>query len=533
MSELKFNVLSAEDVRALIEKRDETEVAVIDIRPTGTFGDAHLLWANSVPLSTLELEILDRVPRLSTPVVLCAGDETDAAKLLRAANVLAAMGYQNVSVFNGGVAAWDATGFEVFSGVNVPSKAFGEFVEHTYDTPRVPPEKLKEMMDTGEDIVVLDSRPMSEYHAMNIPLGVDVPGAELVLRVHDLAPDPATTVVVNCAGRTRSIIGCQSLRNAGIPNKVIALENGTMGWHLAGFDLEYGNTRQYGNLSSDGLSVAMQRAADVRERFGVKSIDADTLAAWQADTTRTTYVFDGRDPTEFAAAHIKGARPAPGGQLVQATDRYVGTLGARIVCADDNGVRATMTASWLVQIGWDAVILEPGAIPMNETGAHVPKTAPVPSVPSINATQLAARMIQTHVVDVGDSLSHRKAHIPGSRFAIRANMPDKLADLPNDRPLALTSSDGTLAAFAAADLRVAGTDREVMVLEGGTQAWKAAGLPLKEGFDGNLDPSVDVWYRPYDMDDAQEGAMKQYLSWEVNLVAQIERDGTTNFRTFN
>lgn len=532
MTEKNFKVLSAKDVRALIEKRDETEVAVIDIRPTGTFGDAHLLWANSVPLSTLELEILDRVPRLSVHVVLCAGDQSDTAKLLRAAHVLSAMGYQNVSLFNGGVEAWGDAGFEVFSGVNVPSKAFGEFVEHTYDTPRVPPEKLKEMMDMGEDLVVLDSRPMSEYHAMNIPLGVDVPGAELVLRVHDLAPDPATTVVVNCAGRTRSIIGCQSLRNAGIPNKVIALENGTMGWHLAGFDLEYGNTRQYGNLSTDGLSVAMNRAADVRERFGVKSIDADTLATWQADTTRTTYVFDVRDPAEFGAAHIPGARPAPGGQLVQATDRYVGTLGARIICVDDNGVRATMTASWLVQIGWDAVILEPGAIPMSETDVHAPKTAPVPDVPSINATQLAAQMIQTHVVDVGDSLSHRKAHIPGSRFAIRANMPDNLADLPNDRPLALTSSDGTLAAFAAADLLAAGTGRDVMILEGGTEAWKAAGLPLKEGFDGNLDPSVDVWYRPYDMDDAQEGAMKQYLSWEVNLVAQVARDGTTNFRTF-
>jgi len=532
MTKTSFNVLSAEDVRALIEKRDETEVAVIDIRPTGTFGDAHLLWANSVPLSTLELEILDRVPRLSVPMVLCAGDKSDEPKLQRAAKVLAAMGYQNVSLFTGGVAAWGDAGFEVFSGVNVPSKAFGEFVEHTYDTPRVPPEKLKEMIDAGEDLVVLDSRPMSEYHAMNIPLGVDVPGAELVLRVHDLAPDPATTVVVNCAGRTRSIIGCQSLRNAGIPNKVIALENGTMGWHLAGFDLEYGNNRRYGDLSIDGLSVAMKRAADVRERFGVKSIDADMLAAWQADISRTTYVMDVRDPAEFTAAHVQGARPAPGGQLVQATDRYVGTLGARIVCVDDNGVRATMTASWLVQIGWDAVILEPGAIPMTETGAYAPKTAPVPDVPRINATQLAARMIQTHVVDVGDSLSHRKAHIPGSRFAIRANMPDNLSDLPNDRPLALTSSDGTLAAFAAADLIAAGTEREVLALEGGTEAWKAAGLPLKDGFEGNLDPSVDVWYRPYDMDDAQEGAMKQYLSWEVNLVAQIERDGTTNFRTF-
>ncbi len=533
MTTSNFDVLSAEDVRALIENRNDTEVALIDIRPTGTYGDAHLLWANSVPLSTLELEILDRVPRLSVPVVLCAGDESDAPKLLRAAHILTAMGYQNVSLFNGGVTAWGAAGFEVFSGINVPSKAFGEFVEHTYDTPRVPPEKLKEMMDSGEDLVVLDSRPMSEYAAMNIPLGVDVPGAELVLRVHDLAPDPATTVVVNCAGRTRSIIGCQSLRNAGIPNKVIALENGTMGWHLAGFDLEYGNTRQYGELSVDGLSVAMERAAAVRKRFGVKSIDADTLAAWQADTTRTTYVFDVRDPAEFAAAHIPGSRPAPGGQLVQATDRYVGTLGARIVCVDDNSVRASMTASWLVQIGWDAVILAPDAVSMNETGAYVSKTAPVPDVPGINATQLAARMIQTHVVDVGDSLSHRKAHIPGARFAIRANMPDNLSDVTKDRPLALTSRDGVLAAFAAADLIAAGTDRDVMVLEGGTQAWKAEGLPLKEGFEDNLDPSVDVWYRPYDMDDAQEGAMKQYLSWEVNLVAQIERDGTTNFRIFD
>lgn len=533
MTVTNARALSAEQVRALIVGRNEAEVAVIDVRPGGTFGEAHLLWANSVPLTTLEIEILDRVPRLDTPVVLCGFDAADDGIVARAAAKMALMGYSDLAYLVDGVKGWEAAGFEVFSGVNVPSKAFGEFVEHTYDTPRIPATELKRMMDAGENMVVLDSRPMSEYHAMNIPLGVDVPGAELALRVHDLAPDPETTVVVNCAGRTRSIIGCQSLRNAGIPNKVVALENGTMGWHLAGFDLEYGNERRYGALSAEGLERAEACAAHVRDRFGVGTIDAKTLAAWRAETGRTTYVLDVRDPAEFEAAHIPGARPAPGGQLVQATDRYVGTLGARIVCVDDNGVRATMTASWLVQLGWDAVVLAPGALDMSESGPHIPAMPDVPDVPMIEARALAARMIQTHVVDVGNSLSHRGAHIPGARFAIRANLPENLASLSNDRPIALTSKDGIIAAFAAADLIAAGFTGEVLVLRGGTEAWKAAGLPLKDGFENNLDDSVDVWYRPYDMDDAQEGAMKQYLSWEVNLVAQMARDGTTDFKVFD
>lgn len=525
--------LSAEAVRELVLGRDNREIAIVDVRPGGTFGDAHLLWANSVPLSTLEIEILDRVPRLETPLVLCGFDDADDRIVARAAGKMAGLGYSDLSYLKGGVKAWGDAGFEVFSGVNVPSKAFGEFVEHTYDTPRVPADEVKRMMDAGENMVVLDSRPMSEYHAMNIPTGVDVPGAELALRVHDIAPDPKTTVVVNCAGRTRSIIGCQSLRNANIPNKVVALENGTMGWHLAGFDLEYGAERRYGDLSDDGLKRAQASAAHVREKFRVKVIDAGTLAGWQEDAHRTTYLCDVRDPSEFEAGHVPGSKPTPGGQLVQATDRYVGTLGARIVCIDDNGVRASMTASWLVQIGWEAVVLEPGAVDMSESGKLPPTMPPLPVVTEIDATALAARMIQTHVIDLGDSLSHRNSHIPGSRFAIRANMPENLASLSDDRPIALTSSDGVIAAFAAADLKAAGYDREVLVLKGGTAAWKEAGLPTKGGFDNNLDPSVDVWYRPYDMDDAQEGAMKQYLSWEVNLVQQIERDGTTDFKVFN
>ena len=72
-----------------------------------------------------------------------------------------------------------------------------------------------------------------------------MPGGELVYRIGDLAPDPKTLVVVNCAGRTRSIMGAESLRRAGIPNKVVALRNGTMGWELAGFRCDRGRTERF------------------------------------------------------------------------------------------------------------------------------------------------------------------------------------------------------------------------------------------------------------------------------------------------
>lgn len=533
MSLAGMNALSADQVRELIVDRDNVEIAIIDIRTEQIFARAHMLWANSVPLSSLELDILDRVPRLNTPIVLCSGDAGDDPYIARAAAKLVAMGYTNISYMQDGLKGWADAGFEVFSGVNVPSKAFGEFVEHTYDTPRLPAKDLKRMLDEGDDIVVLDSRPMPEYNVMNIPTGVDVPGAELALRVHDLAPNPETTVVVNCAGRTRSIIGCQSLKNAGIPNKVVALENGTMGWHLAGFELGEGNTKTYETLTETGLKKALKCANDVKERFGVPMVDAAILAGWQVEEGRTTYLLDVRAPAEFADAHIPGSRPAPGGQLVQATDRFVGTLGARIVCADDNSVRAIMTASWLVQIGWDVYVLEPGSIAMTETGAHVPTMPAIPDVATLTATELAARMIQVHLIDLNDSVSHRRNHIPGSRFAIRASMPGNLEALPIDRPIVLTSRDGTLAKFTAADLIASGFDREIMVLEGGNQAWSAAKLPMKSGFADNLDPPVDVWFKPYDNDDARKDAMEEYLSWEINLVPQIARDGTTNFKAFD
>ena len=188
----------------------EGEIALLDAREELSFGQAHILYASCMPLSRLELLADAMVPRRSAQIVVCDGGEGFAE---RAAKRLLSFGYQDVRVLDGGVEAWGAAGLEIFSGVNVPSKAFGEYIELEYETPSVSADELKEMMDKGEDMVILDSRPMVEYHARNIPNGICVPGAELAYRVHDIAPSADTLVVVICAGRTRSIICAQSLIN--------------------------------------------------------------------------------------------------------------------------------------------------------------------------------------------------------------------------------------------------------------------------------------------------------------------------------
>ena len=114
---------------------DGGELAIVDVREELIFSQRHLLLARSVPLSRFELKFAPLVPRRSTRIVLCDDGDGLAG---RAAAILAAQRlYRTSFILDGGVAAWEAAGFELFSGVNVPSKAFGEFVEHASGTPSI------------------------------------------------------------------------------------------------------------------------------------------------------------------------------------------------------------------------------------------------------------------------------------------------------------------------------------------------------------------------------------------------------------
>ena len=517
---------SFHDIRRALLAQEE--LALIDVREEDPFAQEHPLFAANIPLSKLELEVFARVPRRDTAITLY--DDGEGLATLAAAR-LSALGYSDVALLEGGLAGWRAAGGELFCDVNVPSKAFGELVESERHTPSLAAEQVQALLDAKADVVVLDARRFDEYQTMSIPGGISVPGAELVLRVAELAPNPATQVIVNCAGRTRSIIGTQSLVNAGIPNPVAALRNGTIGWTLAGQQLAHGQQRSFAPVSDTTRASAADRARAVADRAAVARLTREGLAAWQAEPHRTTYLFDVRTPEEFAQGHLPASRSVPGGQLVQETDHVASVRGARIVLVDDDGVRANMSASWLAQMGWQVAVLDGlSAADFSEPGDWQASLPEQPKVSEIGVDQLHAWLQApgTVLLDFTTSANYVKRHIPGAHWAIRAQLPQVLEQLPVAERYVLTCGSSLLARFAAVDLQAL-THTPVYVLEGGTARWIAAGLPLESGETHLAVARSDRYRRPYEGTDNPREAMQGYLDWEFGLIAQLERDGTHGF----
>ncbi|KAK3716661.1 hypothetical protein LTR37_006291 [Vermiconidia calcicola] len=487
--------------RHWLEKR---EIALLDVREEGPYADSHPLFASSVPVSEIEEKLPPLVPRLSAPIVVYDDGE---GYVERAATRISALGYSSVAILEGGLAAYSRVG-EVYRDVNVPSKAFGELVEAIRHTPSLPAKEVKEIIDTREDVIVVDARRFEEYNTMSIPRGRSCPGGELVYRIHDAAPSPETL----------------SLINAGVPNKVIALRNGTIGWTLEGLDVERGKTERLPEPSEDARSRAFENADRWAKHVGVPITSTEQLARYRSEAeTRTLYTLDVRDPGEYARGHPAGFISAPGGQLVQAVDEWVGVRGARIVLYDDDGIRASMTASWLLQMGWDVYVLNENA-----------DTPPMPQPPRIRLPANAAVTVADYktrgdmaVFDLARSPAYRKGHIPGAYYASGPELVRDLKAVPGTGPILLTSPNGVVAAANVAHARSA-VSREIHYLSGGTTAWEQAGNALETETRWLSEPK-DVYKRPYEGTDNAQANMQSYIDWELQLVAQLANDGVAGF----
>ena len=355
---------------------DGGEIAVLDVREAAAYARGHLLHSVHTPVSQLARVAGGFVPRLATRVVLCDEDDGLAA---RAAAVLEAAGYGDLNILDGGVAAWADAGFELFEGGYTVVNAFGLYAQEHYGTPRIGGAELKARIDAGEDLVIVDSRPFDEFHAATLPDAVNLPVAELFLRVRDLAPDPATRIIVHCGGKTRGVLGCQSLINGGIENPVMTLDEGTMDWVLAGGRLDHGAARTAAPASPAARAWAARAAMRISTRFGVRSITPAQLDAWRAEAgSRTLYLVDVRSREEYEAGHLAGSRRVPGGQLAGCTQDYIATWNARLCLVDDDGARAALTASWLMQAGWPEVAVLEGGIAGHQL-VREPAEAPAPT----------------------------------------------------------------------------------------------------------------------------------------------------------
>ena len=519
---------------------DGRELALLDLREPGQYGAGHPFYAVPLPYSRFELRLRLLVPNRRARLVLYddgpgdgPGDGESASIAARGAERAAELGYENVHVLDGGAPAWGRAGYTLYEGVNLPSKAFGELVELVRHTPRISARVLNDLQAAGADLVLLDGRPFEEFHMVNVPGGLCCTNGELALRAAALAPDPKTRIVVNCAGRTRSIIGAQTLIDFGVPNPVEALENGTQGWFMAGLELERGATRRYPEeFDGTGLDDMRKRARKLAESRGAGFATPEDVTAWLGETDRTTYLFDVRTAEEFERDGVAAAVHAPGGQLVQATDHWVALRGARLVLLDGEAVRAPVTASWLRQLGHEAHVLEGGAAAARDLPAPASAPALAPALPALDtlapdALAALAPDPAPRLLDLRPSMDYRKGHIAAAAWSVRP----RLAAMPDDgRPVVLIAEEEGVAALAARDLREVGV-AEVRRLTGGPSDWTAAGLKVVATPDSPSDAEcIDHLFFTQGRNQGDAEAARQYLAWEIALVDRLDDQERGAFR---
>jgi len=526
------------EATALKEKlASAQELALLDVREQGQYGEGHPFHAVNLAYSRLEFEARRLLPNQAIQIVL-VDDGCGDTLALRAARRLQAMGYANVRVLNDGTQGWRDAGYILFKGVHVPSKTFGELVEIQCHTPRITAKDLNAMIERGDDIIVLDGRPRSEYARMTIPGAVCCPNAELAYRLHRLAPETSTTVVVNCAGRTRSIIGAQSLINLTARPRIFALENGTQGWFLNDYPLELNSDRLYPEVSAaDGpLADVRQKAADLALACGVKPITADQFRLWRLDPARTTYFFDIRTPEEFAGNPTPGALHAEGGQLVQGTDLYVAVRHARVILFDTDGIRAPLIGSWLAQMGYEACLL-----PSEESlSAHEIK----PLRDDDFETTLLLELLPDEfcaldgaviTIDLRPSMAFRAGHIRGSvwstRSRLRACVDAQSALLGQaSAPIVLVASNPDIAALAASELSAAQLQRSrCIIADSATLERYGPNIDSTPDHPSNAD-CLDYLFFVHDRHNGNKLAATQYLQWEQNLVSQLDHQERSSFK---
>jgi rhodanese-related sulfurtransferase len=506
--------IEATAARALVHR--DGEIAFLDVREAGEFGEAHPLFAIPLPYSRLELRIASLVPRKETPIIVIDGGD-DIAR--RAAVQLELLGYDDISVIIGGVPAWASASFPLYKGVNVPSKTLGELAEAQWHPKTLQPKVLAEWLTSGKQFSFFDARPSDEYTKMRVPGARCVPNGELAHRLAIVTKDEP--VVITCAGRTRGILGAIGLRLSGHEGPIFALENGTQGWTLAGMSLERGNAVEpLPEIEAAGIAVSKERASRLLDRYGIDRIDGETVAKLLSDTKRTTYLFDLRTQAEAEKDQVPAAVNVLGGQLVQATDQWVGVRRSRIILACEGGLRSALAAFWLKQLGYEVVVvtIDPALRSIPEKQGPQPQLRRTGIIDARSA--LLAIKAGALLIDLRGSMAYRSEHIEGAIWSIRP----QLATLGrlNDRGVVVISDTRDIADIAANELATLGAQR-VDWIEGGHKALAAAGA-RKKNF--HLRPhdrdAIDHLFFVHDRHDGNLDACRRYLEWEIGLVFQLD-----------
>ena len=502
----------------------EPPPVVLDVRDLLESERGHLPGATILPRRRIEFRIEALVRDRTTPLVLVdsgetrEGEQPDPRSRLAAAT-LVALGYRDVAVLDGGVAAWRRAGLPTASGAQVSSKAFGRRVGDLERVPTIDIETLRRWQQEGRRIALCDVRGADEHTEGCIPGAVSLPGFEAISHALDMAAE-ADVVVLCSSARTRSFVVARTMIDLGLGN-VVALDGGALAWRLDGHELELGSRRRRVKPSTAGRQFAELGSARLAKHCGIGQIEAAELAALIYATGGNFSAFDLRNLGRHVVAHVPRSVSVASDVLIIRHQELIAVSGAPVVLVDDDAVRAQLVAVWLHRLGQSRVqLLAGGFAAWTRSGRPASTVAEMPLgwretssvTPGLGVDDVArwlAAYAPAHVLHVDTSASYRRGHLPGAVWLPRGWLETRIAALAPSlaEALLLTCADGAQAAYAAATLRQLGY-AHVAWLQGGTRIWAAAGRSLEASA---LPPQDDELLLPARRD---VQAMREYLDWE-------------------
>lgn len=535
----KVTSCSPEDCIRIFESNEL--FALLDVRERKEFASGHILLASSCPLSALECTLSLLVPCRNVPVIVYDSGAAGDGRAKRAVQKMLDMGYAYPRTLEGGLESWEAIGRIVIDGTSPIARGYAEYLEKEKETPHILPEEVKDLQKSGKEVVYIDIRTVEEYAIMHIPGAVVAPGCEAAYRFLDLVPNPEALAVLNCGGRTRGILCTQMLRDFGVPNPVASLRGGTQNWKVNGFDLVYGEKKGTSAPSIKALDFARECAEKMAENQHIQYVDAETFQSWKANANEIPlYIFDVRQPSEYEAGHIPDSRNAQAGQLIQQSDTFAAVRGARIVLVDDTEVRATIAAYWLRQVGMPQVYVLKGGIGGSGLGRQGLEhgAAPVPEIPYGSSPHITVKELahilekgeRVTVLNVGHSEAHKAGHIPGAIWVSRSRIELARDAIRMGGRVVFTSESDLQASLAADDAKEFYPEEDICWLEGGTSAWKAAGLEIENAMPASIGPVEDVRYLIYQDPHATKESLLPFFDWENKYAAQVMADGSCRYK---
>ena len=94
--------------------------------------------------------------------------------------------------------------------------------------PEITATELKERLDRGDDVQIIDVREANEYAVARIPDSKHIPLGQVVNRMSEI--DPTRETVVHCKMGGRSAKAIEALKQAGFTGHLLNLKGGITAW---------------------------------------------------------------------------------------------------------------------------------------------------------------------------------------------------------------------------------------------------------------------------------------------------------------